>query len=55
MTEDGRTEDGRTEDGKWKIVQCSVGPETAKTGLCKLCGATSNGVLVAIMVPGGCY
>ena len=23
------TEDGRTEDGKWKIVQCSVGPETA--------------------------
>ena len=25
------TEDGRTEDGKWKIVQCSVGPETAKT------------------------
>ena len=23
--------DGRTEDGKWKIVQCSVGPETAKT------------------------
>ena len=25
MTEDERTEDG----GKWKIVQCSVGPETA--------------------------
>ena len=24
------TEDGRTEDGKWKIGQCSVGPETAK-------------------------
>ena len=23
-------EDGRTEDGKWKIEQCSVGPETAK-------------------------
>ena len=23
------TEDGRTEDGKWKIEQCSVGPETA--------------------------
>ena len=25
------TEDERTEDGKWKIGQCSVGPETAKT------------------------
>ena len=25
MTEDERTEDG----GKWKIEQCSVGPETA--------------------------
>ena len=25
---DGRT-DERTEDGKWKIGQCSVGPETA--------------------------
>ena len=23
------TEDERTEDGKWKIGQCSVGPETA--------------------------
>ena len=22
--------DGQTEDGKWKIGQCSVGPETAK-------------------------
>ena len=28
VTEDGRT-DGWT-DGKWKIEQCSVGPETAK-------------------------
>ena len=26
MTEDG----WRTKDGKWKIGQCSVGPETAK-------------------------
>ena len=24
------TEDGRTNGGKWKIGQCSVGPETAK-------------------------
>ena len=25
---------GRTEDGKWKIEQCSVGPETAIMKLC---------------------
>ena len=25
-----RTNGQRTEDGKWKIEQCSVGPETAK-------------------------
>ena len=24
------TDGGRTDGGKWKIVQCSVGPETAK-------------------------
>ena len=28
---DGPTNGGRT-DGKWKIEQCSVGPETAKAG-----------------------
>ena len=26
---------GRTEDGKWKIGQCSVGPETAKRNINK--------------------
>ena len=26
---------GQTEDGKWKIVQCSVGPETAIKGVYK--------------------
>ena len=28
---DERTDGRRTEDGKWKIVQCSVRPETAKS------------------------
>ena len=49
-------EDERTEDGKWKIEQCSVGPETAKVKLKSYLGHTGlslNGVQLGRRVFGG--